>query len=106
MIRVVLREPQKVMQVGRIWSQRDRVFQFVNRVIESTLRGQRDGVPLQQIRLFRRRPQTAFEIRTCLGGVAGLHFSHSGKEVSIRSRASVLIQLNFGQLHLIDAVSL
>ena len=83
MIRVVLCQPQKLLQVGRIWSQADRVFQFANRIIVPALRGQRDGVPLEQVRLFRRRPQGAFEISAGIPGASSLHFSYPGKKVSV-----------------------
>ena len=82
------------------------MLQFVNRFVILTLRGQRDGVPFQQVRLLRRRPQSTLEIGAGSCRVAALHFGHSGEEVSIRSSARVLVQFNFGQLYLIDAVTL
>ena len=92
------------MRRGR--SQRHCVLQFVDRFFILALGGECDGVPLQQARLFRRRSQTAFEISAGCSGCAGLHFSDSRQEVSVGGGASVVVQLNFGELHLVDAVAL
>ena len=82
------------------------MFQFVRSVGILALSRECDGVPLQQIRLLRARADCIFEIGAGLPGIAALHFSYSGKEVSVRRGAIVVIKFDFGQLHVVNPIPL
>ena len=78
------------------------MFQFVDRIFIFAF----GGCYFKQARLFRHCSQTAFEISAGGSGCASLHFSDSRQEVSVRSGASIVVQLNFSELHLVDTVAL